>query len=275
MAKTPLILGILIAIALSCYGEDRLYHSAFFRHENKVHLSQQSWVITFALDITQYRTGLDRLRNVVEDLWAQFQELDPVTVSERYLNMTATEVYRILISRQHHQFSEVWDLINDCEEQLHNLGSLYRHTSHRAKRALLPFMGDILGALFGTAKRSDLDDVRQYLTELGRSDTQIRHIIQKSLTVLNHTTLNMIENRDTINDLIDVSTDISQHLAQLEENVRGVLQSFKQFTLRYLQVQAQLDSIYRSIIDFKDKLAHLNDKISEALQGKVTPTLLG
>ena len=47
------------------------------------------------------------------------------------------------------------------------------HEHNRKKRSLLPFVGDILGALFGTAISSDVREIRRYLGILANSDSQI------------------------------------------------------------------------------------------------------
>ena len=102
--------------------------------------------------------------------------------------------------------------------------------------------------------------------ELSASDDQIRHIIDKSLTVLNHTNLDIVTTRRTVNQLIDVTGALDSRVQEL--------MSFQQFVLHFLQIQANVVLIRTSVNEFVHELGSLRDKITQAVQGHVTPHLL-
>ena len=122
-----------------------MFHSAFFRHENRVHITQQSWVITFAVDITQYEEGLHTLRNAYTTLVSQMNELEPVPVPESAANRSSTLIYQTLLDHQTAQANELAALFESCNRRYHALHALYLAATARTKRSLLPFVGDILG----------------------------------------------------------------------------------------------------------------------------------
>ena len=142
------------------------------------------------------------------------------------------------------------------------------------KRSLLAFVGEILGTLFGTATSSNVREIRRYLDILANSDSQIRHVLQKTVTVLNHTELGMIENRQTVNELIEVSDGLRRQLMGMKSDVKYLLLSFKHFVLRYLQIQQQITVVAGAVGDFRAKLANFELMVDAALQGRVTPTMI-
>ena len=149
------------------------------------------------------------------------------------------------------------------------------HCEHnRKKRSLLAFVGEILGTLFGTATSSYVREIRRYLDILANSDSQIKHVLQKTVTVLNHTELGMIENRQTVNELIEVSDGLRRQLMGMQSDVKYLLLSFKHFVLRYLQIQQQITIVGGAVGDFRDNLANFELMVDAALQGRVTPTMI-
>ena len=56
---------------------------------------------------------------------------------------------------------------------------------NRSKRSLLPFLGDFMGTLFGTATKSDMRKVKTALTKLQGAQKQLDHIVANSITLLN------------------------------------------------------------------------------------------
>ena len=219
-------------------AEDKLFHSAFFRHENTVHVTQQSWAISFKLDIEPYQQAQDRLALV-------------------YTSTISVAAYRTIRQQQEEEFMELRVLVHELTVSLLRLGPLTTWSHERNKRSILPFVGDILGALFATASSSDVREINRQLNVLAESDTQIRHVLQRTITVLNHTYIGTVENRQTINDLIEVSDGLKRQFLSLTSDVRGLLISFKHFTLRYLQIQQQLSMVYRSAVRFQTKLGDL------------------
>ena len=263
---------VILGLAGTTIAENRIYHSAYFRHENTVHITQKSWVITFDLDVSQHYDWLDGLDNTYNQLVAEYNGMQSFGVHENIQNHSTVAVYEKLITQQHSEFEDIRSRLLESRSYLDSITPLYRDVpKHRHKRSLLPFVGDILSTLFGTASKKDLNHVSEYLEALGQSDSQIRHIVEQSLTVLNYTSLHVVANRRKINELIDMSETMQ---AIFTTETKELLDTFRHFTLRYLQVQEQLGILRRAVIEFTRELDSLRDKLSEALQGKVTPHLL-
>ena len=271
----------LVLVALTnnvCAAEDKLLHSAYFRHENTVHVTQQSWVISFKLDFTPYREGYDGLAAVYTQLAHHHEQLRGVQVYENDTDTVSVKVYQALQQQQDEELADLWSLMGEISRSVQRLGPLVTRlatwNTERNKRALLPFVGNILGALFGTATSSDVREIKRYLNVLADSDTQIRHVLQKTITVLNHTYMGTIGNRQAINDLIEVNDGLNRRVSTLSGEIKGLLLSFKHFALRYLQIQQQTSMIYRSATQFLAKLDKFKFMIDAAIGGSVSQDMI-
>jgi hypothetical protein len=95
----------------------------------------------------------------------------------------------------------------------------------RSKRGLIPIVGKALSFLFGTVSEDDLTSIRSNLRALTTSQNKMIHVIQEGMTILNTTQGRIIENREKINDIIDVIHNVSHKLVTVSTTV-GVLKSY-------------------------------------------------
>ena len=72
----------------------------------------------------------------------------------------------------------------------------------RSKRSLIPIVGKALSFLFGTVSESDLASINRNIGNLAKNQKRISHVVSESLTLLNETRVHVIQNRQTINNII-------------------------------------------------------------------------
>ena len=87
--------------------EDNLFHSAYFRHEYKVHVTQQSWVASFVLEFVQYCQGIEELRTVYFQLADEYKKLDNPQVLENDTDSVSTQVYPTLLQQQTQKYEQL------------------------------------------------------------------------------------------------------------------------------------------------------------------------
>ena len=96
---------------------------------------------------------------------------------------------------------------------------LIKERQPRSRRSLLPWAGDLLKSLFGTATKSDLSTrLREDLMRLGSSHNKLIHEVENSLTIINKSHEHVVENRDSINNLTTVVNVISSRLQALRNS---------------------------------------------------------
>ena len=72
---------------------------------------------------------------------------------------------------------------------LYNIKEMYTEdrVNNKKKRSLLPWGGDLLKSLFGTATESDLDGLRKQLRRISGNQNELVHVVENSLTMINKT----------------------------------------------------------------------------------------
>ena len=89
----------------------------------------------------------------------------------------------------------------------------------RARRSLLPFVGNALRFLFGSATTKDLHDVKQ---KLASTDSQFSKIIRHSLSLLNATHADVKLNRELIQHLQNVSNIYHHQVGALIHDTHNI-----------------------------------------------------
>ena len=79
----------------------------------------------------------------------------------------------------------------------------------RQRRSLLPIVGKALSFLFGTVSEDDLNSIKQGVNNLANNQKKISHIVEKTLTILDTTRLEVSENRQEIDGLIVALSNVS------------------------------------------------------------------
>ena len=96
----------------------------------------------------------------------------------------------------------------------------------RSRRAILPFVGSLLSTLFGTATTAELSKLKQSLSSLASSETQIKNVVRESLLLINKTHESVQENRDVIMQLRNATqtfhvemSEVYQKLSRIEYHI--------------------------------------------------------
>ena len=72
----------------------------------------------------------------------------------------------------------------------------------RHRRAVLPFIGDAMSFLFGTTSEEDLKDIREGIRTLSANQMKIKHVLKRSLTIMDISRADIKQNRKAIKILI-------------------------------------------------------------------------
>ena len=118
---------------------------------------------------------------------------------------------------------------------------LTMHT--KMKRSLIPIIGKGLSYLFGTATESDLNEICSSVSRLAKSQEEIAHIVDKNISVINITRVEISEYRQTLNTIIG-------SLANLDVKLSNITQALEKEVFqvgKFVQLYLQLDSIIQAI----------------------------
>ena len=197
-----LLLSALVVISL--LPSSTAQFGVYFTQNQDMFVSYSSWLVTLTVDLKPYNDQMSIISHELEALQAS---LDALTDSSKNLTITdETRMWREesvqLISDLHKLFSHEFQ---ELRLALESVQLLSRHESHRPKRSLLPFVGNFMKSLFGTATHSDLRDLKHYLEETRHIQSQVIHVVKESVSILNTTHQDVAMNRKLIHQLQNVS----------------------------------------------------------------------
>ena len=216
-----------------------------FIKQNSFYSTYSMWALSLSIDLDPYytelasinRTFYDQKENVINQIERKTQQFvgeparnDVALGAQRIPSPTVSNVS--LANRQIRiklvalrTTAEI--TLDACESQLNYIsiklfGALNDikevHTqpsNTRTKRSLLPWGGDLLNALFGTATDSDLEGLRTQLGRLATNQNQLVHVVENSLSMINKTNAVAQENRHLANNLVDDVNNLNTKITQL------------------------------------------------------------
>ena len=138
------------------------------------------------------------------------------------------------------------------------------------KRSLLPFLGDALSWLTGTATTKDVNVIKTRINKLITTQQSQQETLVHIISIFNATRYTTHVNRQHINILIDTMEKMHQDITTLY-NVKHSLYS----SLSYHQIKLYIWSILTSLLDslhyMREVTIHTIDYIAAATTGILSP----
>ena len=179
------------------------------------------WALTFSIDLNPYHENVNHINETIGNLKREVSTaIDNRRNSIRDPNDNNPLTNNTSANSRLNVISKLRDLKHNLMQQIESTESLSRLTisktmnvlnrinrmytldgSERNKRSLLPWGGDLLNSLFGTATESDLDGIRNQLTSLSANQNDLVHVVENSLTMVNKTNTVTAQNRQAINTM--------------------------------------------------------------------------
>ena len=145
---------------------------------------------------------------------------------------------------------------------------------HRHKRSLLPIMGKVLSLLFGTVSESDLDGIRDNIVILQQNQQDIVHVVEKSLTVINTSKIEISENRHAINKLITAAHTIDNKLTNITRLLRQDIKQVEHFLRQYLHLDLIAQELRQLMQQAVAYLEHINLQLNMLSLGHLSPSVI-
>ena len=172
--------------------------------------------------------------------------------SELSRNKHRTTVHRVTILYHNHisytftELSNIQDIYKYSETTITSamklLNSNQLQTRARCRRSLLPFLGDALSWLTGTATTKDIHSIKMRINQLIAMQTSQCNTLVHIVSILNVTRYATQVNRHSINNLIDAVHTTSQVINNLYNLATSLAASinFNQMILHIRSVFASL-----------------------------------
>ena len=268
------------ALLLLCLPIIFSQSGTYFVRKTEAYATYNSWIITFTVDIQPYAFALEHLSNEMKGCDDALTSLIQANEQLDKLNQSGLNDFNSakvrqdalnLLSQEVDQFKREYD---NAQNMFHEIKILAMKASRVQKQSILPFVGNLLSSLFGTATKSDLQKLKRAFMSLRDSELELTHIVGDSLTLMNKTEMQVKENHDTIQRLSNVSKLVNNELKQLY----GVLQNYVVPEITYLQFVARVHDMFHLVNKALDKMQwsmkNLQDQLSQSAHGFLSMQLL-
>ena len=216
--------------------------NVIFQKTNEVFINDAHWSVTFVHDLRPFRRLMSKINS---DLGHTDEIIRVITNFYQRSNLTGyVETFESL-------HVEI-DMLTDTYTSIYDSFGEYKDLSlsnQRYKRSLIPIIGQLMSTLFGTVSESDLENIDRNIKALADNQEQIIHDLDVSLSVLNLTRMQVVENRRSIMDLIIVIQKLDDKIREIGRTFEQKLMRLEQFVHTYLQFQMIIDEIRLSTQD--------------------------
>ena len=244
--------------------ETVLHENVLFVKDGDMSLSRSRWIMTFVLDINVYEQFIHKLHNEINDA----DKLGE-TISKHY-DKPKLEGYFSVFKALRGEIKTLKDVNMEIKNSFADLKSLKK----RSRRSILPWVGSALSFLFGTLRSSDLTDIRNNIGSLAKNQQTISHVLEKGLSILNITRMQVSENRQSINSIIDSLHDIDKEIDYITQELGKQIFELEQFVYLFsrldLAVQGIKTAVQRSLYYF----SHLQVQLNALSMQKLSPNAI-
>ena len=249
----------------------------FFVQKDPAYFSYNSWLVTLSIDLEPYENHVHMIRD-------EIQVFDRAFESVRHLRVNQTDARRLgypnvrndvtdLLEREVNLFNKKFEAILDKFQDIKTI-ALSNLENKRPKRSLLPFMGDVLHNLFGTATSKKMNKLKKLFRSLRTSHTQLSHFVEESVSIVNTSHHQLKENRNAINHLQETSKIFRQEIT----NIVRKLEHDHYNSLVFVQMINRIHEIFHvvsfHIQETEQVLDDLINQIQEAVHGNFPISLL-
>ena len=226
------LLGLIL---FNLYCRVQLYivrENVVFKKIGMINASQAKWKIHLVIDYDQLSNYLNTINHEVE------QGIDFITrMKEHYSQLRTTAKYDLenLFLQHLSDMHNIMKMKNEVEHTY--LGIMNMNTNKQIRneggsaKGLFNFVGDIMHTLFGVSTDENLDGLRNNIRTLTENDKKIVHIVKQSLTLINTTREQVIENRKTINELVNNVYNITVAMRNMMGSINVTLVRIRHFNI--------------------------------------------
>ena len=233
-----------------------------FTKLGRVSISQSSWTITYIKNISTY----EKLFKQSETLINRVQ-----TTSSKVMEFCSkkglhNQGYNMPFNTLHEQI----ETLNETRNRFHSLYKGYTHLKNkqRERRAIIPLIGDIGNALFGWVTEDELTDIKRVVMQLSNNEEKIKHILGKSLSIINNTENEVKINRDR---LIILDRNVHLLAIKLDKLYKQEIDLQNVINL-YIQMQNNINLATEVLLETISFFETFIDQVDSLAANQITPS---
>ena len=245
--------------------------SDLFQPVLKAHPTCHSWIITVHIS-----------QGHLECQWKYFnRQVDRTCQLFQFLHQCPAAP-TCLISPLQVELTTINDIYNSCKPTIISAINLlsthfsfdgHVNSNSHPKRSLLPFLGEALRWLTGTATTKDVDSIKEHVNQLIEALSTQQETLVHIVSILNITRYAAPINRHSINILMDKVDEMSHDINNLYNLTTSLATSLSYHQL-ILYIRSVLTNIWDSQFYIRMFSTHTMDYIDAAMTGTLSPHIL-
>lgn len=239
-----------------------VHENVIFTKTNELTTSRSRWLMTLVIDLESYQRFINKLQYDINETNALVE-----IMSRRYKKHKLFRYLNIL-SAIRNEIKIVENTFDGIKESYLDYGSI------RNKRSLLPIIGSLMSKLFGTLSEDDLKNIQEHVNNLAVNQQNIAHVLDKSLSVLNLTRVQVSENRHSINDIVKTLHVIDKRLINVTQMLETRLTEMEHFITVYLQIDLVVEELKQGILKATLILEHLKNQLNVLSNERLTTAII-
>ena len=242
------ILLCMFVSTINCSFE--IKENVIFQKVNEIYMNDAKWLVTFVHDLAPFKHLVLKINHDINQTQAMLDAILKTYDAPNDINFVSTFKG---IKIEMNLLMDSYDAIQSSFLQYDEI----RSDSKLTKRSVLPIVGEIFSALFGTVSESDLENINQNINILANNQQQIIHDLQYSITALNLTQIQVSKNRKALVQLVSMINGLNSEIRSLASHIDQRFIKIEKFIYTYLQIQTIIDEIkiaIQNILEYFDNL---------------------
>ena len=259
-----------LVVLLSLVGSVRLLlirDNVVFRKMNEVNTGRSRWTLAIVHDLEPY----DRILADLANRTRLVRNVSKEVMQKHFYSWQSQGFARTIIKldREIEGVSRSRDALQDYFQEYKMLNG-----SRRTKRALLPFIGQMSSFLFGTVSESDLGAIRQNIRTLANGQQAIRHVTEQTLTMINASQVEILQNRQAIDDILTTVGTLDTRLVNVTRILSKAVNRLETFTQLYLRLDLVIEELKHRLRTIRFSIQHLHMELNMLSLGRLSPSTI-
>ena len=249
----------------------QIHENVIFHKQAEVSLSQTDWKLTLVVDLNVYQNlfhkTLSYISRVEEATWdtAQKHLSDSQAEYAKHFMHLRNEVQLI---------NNITDKIKAKFDSYNSLNTVNDSHNRRFRRGLFNFMGSIYGYFFGLTTEKDLNDIREGVNQISANQQKFKHVLHQSLTILNKSHDEIIQNRERINTLNRGLSNLYLKINKYTRNVKEQYLRLRNFLHFYLDLNSMVNIAQELVMEMIRQFEDLERQVDMLSTGSLTPGII-
>ena len=268
--KTVFLSLLLWASLAQCASSFLVKENVIFRRLTSITTTETKWTVSLILETDPYLTAITNLEskiNYVKTIVNQAKPALSQSMSKHGIGKKTNLAWFSILMKALNESS------NNCQDLKAQM-ERYRKMQTRTKRSLMPFVGSAFSYLFGSVSETDLEVINQNMHKLQRNQKSVIHVLEKSMSILNTSRIQISENRDKINQAILTIANLDQRVSKITNMIGKEITSLEIFIETYLRMDHAVKEINEQISIIKDSIHELGEKLNSLALGRLTPNVI-